>query len=417
MGKGLTVRTLENIQPGKTRREIADGLRPGLYFVVQPSGATSWAVRYRHAGVPRKLTLGAYPALSLTEARERSGEALRAVAQGRDPATEKRSARQQAKDGPSHSDTIPAIVEMYLSRHVRPNLRSAADIERMFKKEIATPWAKRTIHEITRRDVVELLDRIVDRGSPYTANRAFGLIRKLMSWAVERGIIQSSPCVGLRLPSVEISRDRILTDDELRLFWRATESTPYPFGPFLQLLLLTGQRRDEVAGMRRSELNLDSATWMLPKERTKNNRAHEIPLPASAVQILRSIPIIAGSGDLIFSTTGETHISGYSKAKERLDAAMVALAKENGWSEIPDWRLHDLRRTVASGMARLGINLPVIEKVLNHVSGSFRGIVGVYQRHSFADEKRTALGAWARFVEATVAGEKVSNVVRLEKAS
>ena len=408
MAKALTIRALENARPGKARREIPDGHMPGLYFIVQPSGAKSWAARYRFGGKPRKLTLGAFPALKLSDARAAAGAALRAVAEGRDPAEEKVEAKRRAKEAPAeHSDSVPAVIELFIARHVRPNNRSADETERMLRKEVAKPWERKSLHQITRRDVVELMDQIVDRGSPYTANWVFGLVRKLANWAIERGIIEASPVAGLKPPAVETSRDRVLSDDELRLFWQATGAAGYPFGPLFRLLLLTGQRRDEVAAMTWSEIDLDGATWSIPKERSKNGRAHDVPLPGAAVEILKGLPRVADR-DLVFSTTGRTPVSGYSRAKERLDATMEKLAEE----EIPEWRLHDLRRTVASGMARLGINLPVIEKVLNHVSGSFRGIVGVYQRHSFADEKRAALEAWSRFVVGLVE-EPADNVVAL----
>ena len=162
----------------------------------------------------------------------------------------------------------------------------------------------------------------------------------------------------------------------------------WPFGPLVKLLILTGQRRDEVARMPWAELDLAERLWRLPRERTKNNRPHEIPLSDAAMAVLDSMPRI--DGPYVFSTNGEGPASNYAKNKRKFDALLPA--------DMPAWRLHDLRRTVASGMARLGIGLPVIEKVLNHTSGSFAGIVGVYQQHTFADEKRQALEAWGAFV-------------------
>jgi integrase len=219
--------------------------------------------------------------------------------------------------------------------------------------------------------------------------------RKMFAWAVARDIIAASPCAGVKPPSPEQPRDRVLNDDELRLVWLAADQIGWPFGPLVQLLALTGQRRDEVARMRWEEIDLENRLWTLPTERTKNNKRHEVPLSVPAVDILKSAPRLAGS-DLIFTTNGATPVSGYSKAKRALDALLAP--------DTPHWTLHDLRRTCASGMARLGINLPVIEKVLNHASGSFAGIVGVYQKHSFADEKRRALEAWGRHIQKLARG-------------
>jgi integrase len=205
-------------------------------------------------------------------------------------------------------------------------------------------------------------------------------------------------------PTAERSRDRVLSDDELFLVWEAADRIGYPFGPLVQVLALTGQRRDEVGCMRWSELSLESRLWTLPRERTKTDTAHEVPLSDKAIVALKALPRLAQS-DFVFSSNGAGSVSGYSKAKHRLDALLPA--------DMPAWRLHDLRRTCASGLARLGINLPVIEKVLNHSSGSFAGIVGVYQKHSFADAKRQALEAWGRHIDALVSGRPASKVVRL----
>jgi integrase len=190
-------------------------------------------------------------------------------------------------------------------------------------------------------------------------------------------------------------------DDELSRVWAAARELGWPFGPFVHLLTLTGQRRDEVAGMRWSELNLEKRLWTLPRGRVKNDKGHEVPLSAQAIMVIKTVPKKAGE-DLLFSTTGKSPISGFSKTKATIDEK----------SGVTEWTFHDLRRTLASGMARLGIALPVIEKVLNHTSGSFRGIVGIYQRHEFADEKRHALDAWAAHVMRIVKGQP-DNVVAL----
>ena len=231
-------------------------------------------------------------------------------------------------------------------------------------------------------------------------------VRSLFSWCGAQAILSVSPCAGVKPPTAERSRDRVLSDDELRLVWQAADQVGWPFGPLVQLLALTGQRRDDVGRMQWSEIDIEKRLWALPAGRVKNNQLHQVPLSDAALDVLKGAPQIAGS-PFVFTTNGIAPSSAYSKNKRRLDALLPA--------DLPAWRLHDLRRTAASGMARLNINLPVIEKILNHSSGSFAGIVGVYQRHSFADEKRAALEAWGNFVAALVESKPPSKVIRLRE--
>jgi integrase len=240
---------------------------------------------------------------------------------------------------------------------------------------------------------------MIDRGAPVGANRVFAQLRKMCSWAVERGIIQMNPCQGISRPTTEKPRERALSDRELALVWRCSNSLGSPFGPIVRSLILTAQRRDEVGGLVWDELDLDGALWTLPAVRSKNGREHTIPLAPLVVEILRSQRPFANS-PFLFSA-GDSPPSGFAKAKERLDNSVT---EQNGGEPIEHWTLHDLRRTAASGMAKIGVDLPVTEKVLNHVSGSFAGIVGIYQRHDYAAEKRDALDQWAAHVGA-IAGE------------
>jgi integrase len=204
----------------------------------------------------------------------------------------------------------------------------------------------------------------------------------------------------MKPPTKERPRDRVLTDDELRWLWRACDELEWPFGPLTKLLLLTAQRRDEVAGMEWSEVDLKRATWTLPGEKVKNNRAHEVHLSAAALEVLKSVPHVSDS--LIFTSTGSTPVSGFSRAKSRLDTEMQMAKREELGKKadaIPDWILHDLRRTTATGMARLNFPPHVVDKVLNHVSGTIRGVAAVYNRFEYLEERRTALEAWGRYVE------------------
>jgi integrase len=227
----------------------------------------------------------------------------------------------------------------------------------------------------------------VDGGNPIAANRTLAAVRKLFNWAEGRYGLASNPCNRVEMPGTETARDRVLTDKELKAVWRSAAKLGGSFGPVVHLLILTGQRRNEVAGMEWRELDIPNRLWKLPRGRVKNDSGHEVPLSTQALEVIAGVPRIHGR-QLLFSTTGITAVSGFSKAKIEIDEV----------AGVEDWTLHDLRRTMASGMARLGVSLPVIEKILNHSSGSFRGVVGVYQRHSSADEKRAALDLWAAHV-------------------
>jgi integrase len=295
---------------------------------------------------------------------------------------------------------------------------------RALDKDVRTAWGQRRVQDITRRDVIELLDGIVDRGKPIAANRVLAYMRRFFNWLIERSVLETSPCDRVKAPSGEKDRDRVLTDHELRWLWKATERLGYPFGPFVRLLLLTGQRRDEVAKARYREFP-QQALWQIPKERTKNGIAHDVPLSLAAQEVIAALPRIAGRAGFLFTTSGETAISGYSNAKERLDKFMLAVAREEAGErglnpdeiEIPEWRLHDLRRTMASGMARLGHAPHVVEAVLNHTGGTISGVAAVYNRYSYAGEKSRALEAWGRFIADLVEGSKISNIVETPAAA
>ncbi len=403
MAKTLTVRALENIKSGDARKEIADGLMRGLFFVLQPTGKASWAVRYRFARQTRKLTLGTYPAIDLKTARELASRALVKVASGEDPAAKKQAAKKTERPS-ADRDLVEKVVNSFIERYAKPNTRSWVETERMLKKDIVGAWKGRHLSEISRADVHELLDSIIDRGAPIAANRILAALRRMCAWSVERDIIKVSPCDDVKAPSAAKSRERILSDDELREVWQACHKIGWPFGPLVQLLILTGQRRDEVAEMQWSEIELQAKTWTLPRERAKNDVEHVVPLSAKALEVLHGLPRIASKAGYVFTTNGTTPVSGFARAKERLDQALAAVSPD-----MPHWVIHDLRRTFASGAARLGTKLEVIEKVLNHVSGSFSGIVGVYQRYSFADEKREALEAWGQFVHQLVSDQSMDN--------
>lgn len=405
----LTAAAVDKMQPTEKRQEIPDALCTGLYLVVQPTGKKGWQVRYRHGGTHRRMTLGAYPTLSLADARQRARDALAAASEGRDPAEEVRAAK--APKPEDDRDKIGVLIGQYHKRHLA-GLKSGAVVRRELDRFVVAKWADRDIHTITRRDVIDLLDDIADSGRVVTANRVRAYLNKFLNWAVERDIITASPAMGVKPTAKEVSRDRVLTDDEIRWFWSACEAEGFPWGPLGKVLLLTGQRLNEVAQITASEIR--GNIWHLPAERTKNGRAHDVPLSPTVRDVLAGVERLEGERRYFFTTTGKTPVSGFYKARAVLAETMEQVAsKERGEPvQVPRWTFHDLRRTCATGMARLAIPVRVTEAVLNHISGTGAGIVAVYQRHDYAAEKRQALEAWARFVAALVEG-KPSNVIEI----
>ena len=285
-----------------------------------------------------------------------------------------------------------------------------AEIERQLKVEINPKIGHKQIGEITKDNILKLVEEIVDRGSPTTGNRVFATLRQIFNWALDRDLITVSP-MPKRAPAPETRRDRVVSDQEIKLAWQAFEQLGPPFGAIGKLLLLTGARRDEIAEGAWSEIDLESRTWTIPAARTKNGEPHEIPLSDAAVEILKSLPRVEGKARFVFTTNGRTPVSGFSKARQAIDAAVA----HSAGATVPRWTLHDLRRTAATNLQKLGTRFEVTEAVLNHRSGSRGGVSGIYQRHAWSAEKRQAFNAWALVVDAIVAGaslEKLRSCVR-----
>jgi integrase len=396
MPKALTDIAIQNLKPRAIRYEVPDPGARGLRVIVQPSGRKSFAVRYRNAGGrPRKLTLAA--GITLAAARKLTADALLEVAQGQDPGTAKQSARRAA--GARADDTVERLAEQFIEkhakRHTRPN--SIRATEAAFRNIILPAWGRRTVHEIARRDVIELLDGVAaDR--PILANRTRATLSRFFGWLCERDIIAASPCVGVKPPSKEVVRDRVLDDRELRRLWLASHAVGGNAGAYTKLLILTGQRRSEIAHLRWSEV--DGDVLALPAERMKGKQAHVLPLSSQAAAIIAAQPNVDD-----FVLGGWRWAGNSHHVKRALDAHM---------GTTPKWVIHDIRRSVASGMAKIGIAVPVIEKILAHRSGTFRGIVGTYQHHSFLPEMAAALQRWADHIEQLVSG-KPAKMMKLHR--
>ena len=421
MRKLLTPLTVARIKGGDQRREVADAGMPGLYLVIQPqpTSAKSWAVRYRYGKRTRKHTLGQYPLLDLGKARQRAKDALEAIERGEDPAAEKISAKRRQHLPSADRHAFGVLLRQFFHRHAIPRTKSWRETARLLGMQleakqpgsgqplafidlpgrISARWAERPVSSIRRRDIIELLDESKDRGATTTANRELGVLRKFFAWCVEREVLEVNPAIGIGKPAPETRRERVLSDDELRIVWRAAEEEAYPFGHLVRLLILTAQRRNEVAGAIWREFDLKASNWVLPAERTKNARAHAVPLSEGAVAVLKDIPRFAGGG-FLFGVAGRSNFSGFSKAKRRLDKRIAELRRYEGISlDIAGWTLHDLRRTAATRMADIGVLPHVVEAVLNHSSGSKAGVAGTYNRSLYEPEKRIALKVWSEFVE------------------
>jgi integrase len=411
MAKRLTSIGIAGAKPrmvdGKpTRTEIADGGCAGLYLIVQPSGAKSWAARFRIGGVPKKLTLGGVPAITLAYARALAAAALKKVGQGIDPTVEKRRDKEtgEAARAKLAADTVENLAAQFIEKYAKRQNRSWKQAERIFDKLVLPEWKGRTIHDITKRDVIDLVEAI-EQDRPVLANRVLAHVRKFFNWLVARDAIKVNPCAGVAPPGKEVTRDRVLDESEIKALWLACDDldapgAAVPFGAIAKLLLLTGQRRSEVACMPWSELDIDKRMWSLPGERTKNGKPHNVPLSRQVLAIIETIPHIAGSPFLFAMRRG---FGSYTAAKRRIDERMPPTKH---------FTFHDLRRTCATGMADIGIAPHIIEACLNHLSGHKAGVAGIYNRSVYGADKADALQRWADHVELIVTG-KPAKVIKL----
>lgn len=410
----FTDKSIQSIKAAKSRKEYPDATVAGLYLIVQPSGLKSWAVRYRYNEKSVKQTIGSYPLISLKVARDEARRIRLAVSDGFDPKT---VLNEDDYD-------FDVIWNLFLDRYVK--VRNKASTVKAIKSMAATSilpvFTGKDIRNVARRDIIKLLDDMVSRGVPVQANRVLTLLKTFFKWCIEREYIEGSPADNIQKPSAETSRDRVLSEDELKLIWRAAERIGFPYGTITKALMLSGQRRTEVGGASYAEFTSDESgpLWIIPRERVKNGREHIVPMPPLLASVFNSAPKIAGDGDFIFTNDGERAVNAYGDGKKLIDAAMVAILREDALKasddpdlidEVPHWTFHDLRRTVASGLALLKVNPHIIEAVINHASGTVSGVAAIYNRYSYQAEKRAALALWETTIRRVCLGER--NVVPL----
>lgn len=396
--------------PAGQRLEYWDSQTRGLGLRVSSAGTRSWVMLLRvlkdGRWVQQRLTLGQYPGTSLAQAREKAREAKSLAKEGEDPgATLRETKAAKVEDS---RNTFAVVREEFLAKYRgrnnrRPAASTLAELRRVLESDAFASWRAQPLAKVTRRDVLDVLDTFMERGAEVMANRTLAYLSMLFGWSVDRGIIRTSPTEGIKRPGTEQSRARVLTLDEMRAIWLATAPTQADkgdlFTSIVRVLMLTGQRRDEVAGMRWSEIDVAAQLWTLPASRTKNHREHLVPLTAPVLTILEERrheqKTMRFKTDLVFTSgivkpgNDLRHFSGWSRSKARLDERI----------QLAPWTLHDLRRTLVTRMAEdLRIAPHIIEAIVNHVSGTRSGVAGVYNRALYLDERRAALSDWSDYV-------------------
>ncbi len=405
----LTDRAIEALRPRTARYEVWDEARKGFGVRVTPRGVKSFVWVYHFASRPRRMTFGTYPSMSLADAGVKLAEAQSLLKKGIDPGDRIVAER----DAERHAETVGELVASYLDRYARARKRSASEDDRILRKDVLPRWGRRKAKDITRRDVVRLLNEIVDRGAPIQANRTLTIIRRMFNFAVGQAFIEVSPCDKVEAPSAENRRDRTLSEEEIRLLWLALDDASMEQNArrIPRLMLATGQRKGEVVGLHRQEVDYERGLWTLPAARVKNGREHIIPLSSVARSILdEAEPNRAGYlfpsklTGLPYRGQSIDHATRYLFDRRPVPSSQNRVAKSvtplAGLME--RFTPHDLRRTVATRMRELGISRGDVKMVLNHIETD---VTSRYDKYDGLPEKRRALDLWGKRLEQIIAGE------------
>ncbi|QBR83839.1 site-specific integrase [Legionella israelensis] len=389
----FTERYVKSLKPKDKAYDLREKSGKGFGITIFPSGEKSFIYIYHFGGRKRRMTLGKYPHCSLADARRLHREALAVLESSKDPAVEKQKRKIAVRD----SSTIGGLIDEYIEKWAKPNKRSWRADERCLNKDIRPVWGKRKVSEITRRDIILLLDNIKDRGAPIQANRVLACVSKMFNFAIERDITPNNPCAGVKPVAKENRRDRVLTDEEIRILWQGLDQTTTSDSTqhiicmseqvklALKLQLVTAQRKGEVISAEWTEFDLISGWWVIPANKSKNNLAHRVPLSRLAISLLKEIKDLSNNSHFLFpSKFKDTHIKATS-----VDHAV----RRSSFDGVKPWTPHDLRRTVASHITSIGIPRLVVSKILNHSETS---VTAIYDRHGYDNEKRNALEAWAK---------------------
>ena len=406
----LTAKGVENAKPGPDRIEQPDAGLPGFFLIVQPTGKKSFALRYRIDGKSKKWTIGYYPAVTLAEAHRLAREAIGEIARGNDPAAKKAASRRAgaASDVPrTISELIAKFIEKRPASKNRPTPRDTtwASYARILDNDVLPAWKGRDIASITTVDIEARLEEVAaDR--PILANRLASVLSKLFRWAVKKKYLATSPCIGVERPSVEVARDRVLTRSELKLVLDAADKLPRTGRHIIHLLALSLQRRCEIGHMRWSELDMAEQVLTLPATRTKNRRAHRVPLSSAVMAILHDRAKDETGSPYVFPR-GRNPFNSFARLKSTIDK----LITEANGAPIPQWQFHDLRRTATSFMQELGVGLQVTERILNH-AGSLNRTAATYHRYQYESEAREAMEKWEALIAVIRSGAEVTEFRR-----
>lgn len=435
----ISKRTVDAAAPASKDVILWDEKLPGFGLKVTPAGGKTYLYRFRLARpgeaertAPAKYSIGKHGELTPEQARKRAQELAALVAQGIDPRELEADSRRAKDDAKRQAEekarletdlAFSRVADLWLTHYKDEKGRRPSSVRQarlVVENYLKPALGGKPLPHITRTDLQSVLDAVpVKKKAMRRAVFAYASV--LFGWAAGRGYGSRNPLVDMAKPPAPKARDRVLADDELLVVWNAAGSMGMPWGAFYRIAILTGQRREEVAALRWAELDREAREWIVPADRAKNGVVHIVPLSGPVMQELDAIALGERwpKSGFVLTTTGRTSISGFSKAKKALDAKVQEL-RQKGSGEgseletLSAWRLHDLRRTVATGLQRLGIRFEVTEAVLNHVSGAKGGVAGIYQRHDWKEEKRSALNAWAAHVSELITGAGDTNVVRLE---
>ena len=377
----LTKAGIDCLRPRPADAVYWDSTLPGFGVKVTPKGRKVFIAMYRTQGGKsrlRKYTIGPYGRITLHHARTAAQRIFAARLDGRDPAAEKLELRRRQV-----VDRIDDLVEAFIADHVS-KLRSGGELSRLLRRELILRWGARSVHDIKRRDISDLVFEAAAERGDHSAHKLLKTVKRFFSWCVGRAVLETSPGIGVKSPLKAASRDRVLTDEELARILRGARQIGGPYGAIIEFLILTGQRREEVARMTWDEVHLERRIWQLPATRTKNGKDHVVHLSPEALSILGRLK----QHEAFVFCVGKRPFQDFSRHKRKLDLICG----------VSNWRLHDLRRTCVSGMAALGIAPHVADKILNHQSGTISGVAAVYQRHEFFAERKAALMLWGSHV-------------------
>lgn len=400
----FTNRFIERLKPRDKRYDVMEANKVGFGIRVSPKGTKTWIYTFKFDGKSQRESLGLFPDVSLSKAHLLHAESIELKKRGVNPANKRAVENKHERE----ANTISELVEIY-QEDIKGKLKSEYEVRRTFKKEVIPIWGVRKAKSIKTYEVVQLLDNIANRGAPIQANRTRARIRRLFNWAIGKGLLEYNPCIGMEKPNNEVSRNRVLSVNEIKMFWDGLNKCDFTktVELALKLQLVTCQRKGEIVAVDRNEIDMDGRVWTMPAHKTKNGELHRVPLSELAVDIIKEALELRDKSKWLFPSPA------YATKDEHIHASSInhALRDNLELLGIEDVRPHDLRRTGGTFLSLLGIPRITLKKVLNHVD---KDVTGIYDRYGYDDEKKHALDLWASKLKEIIEGEQKSdNVVKL----